>query len=404
MEYKAEAEEVLSKAIQNVVFTYNAYAPIISSFQVVYDDMIPTMGVDKYARLIVNPEFLVKNKAYAQGLVIHEVLHIFMGHTQNTRDKLQYNDDPQHNMLLNIAEDCAINQFIRESLPDGAVTVNNLSRQLKIDLRYNESSEYYYEQIMKFKEEQEKNGNGQSASDSIKGASDKNSDSTDIANSQEVQDKLEQMGVKHISQEEINDRAMDMAKSIVKGQGNQYGMLQDFAKQMLQPKVDWRPLLQATLRNAEKKIWSIRCKTTYKRTSKRSRDVLLPKKYGNKIAVTLSFDTSGSISQQMVNQFLSEVQNCLKYSEIKECALWHTQNYWYGSPQQLSNDITKVFECGGTDERCMGEAEKHCKADLHIHFSDGEHGNSFGFEHPNKNIEIVWDNDNIKDIRKDFNN
>ena len=92
----------------------------------------------------------------------------------------------------------------------------------------------------------------------------------------------------------------------------------------------------------------------------------------------------------------------MKYSEIKECALWHTTNYWYGTPEELENKIEKVFECGGTDERCMGNAEQHCKADLYIHFSDGYHGDNFGFEHPNKNMEIIWDGNEIKEIRKEF--
>ena len=400
-EYKQEAEQILGKAIQNVVFKYNAYAPIVSTIQVTYSDMIPTMGVDKYARMVVNPEFLVKNQAYAQGMLIHEVLHIFMGHTNGTREKLQYTDDDHHNMLVNLAEDCAINQFIREPLPSGAITVSNLSQAIKRTLCYNESAEYYYDKIMEYENEQ-KDGNSNEQGNGTQQLSDGNSDHSGNMNCQDIQDKLEQMGVKHISAEEVNDRVMDMAKQIAKSQGNQYGSLVDFAKEMLTPKVDWRPLLQTTVRTAEKKVWSMRCKSTFKRTSKRSRDVLLPKKYGNKISVTLSFDTSGSIDKDMVNQFLSEVQNCLKYSELKECALWHTSNYWYGTPQELNAKIEKVFESGGTDERCMGNAEKHCPADLHIHFSDGYHGDEFGFEHPNKNIEIVWDGKDIKEIRKEF--
>ena len=398
-EYKAEAEEILGKAIQSVVFQYNAYAPIISTLQVVYSDMVPTMGVDKYARMVVNPKFLVKNQIYAKGLLIHEVLHIFMGHTTNERSKLEYTEDEHHNMLVNIAEDCAINQFIKEPLPKGAVSVSTLNQMTGMDIDYNQSSEYYYEKIMDYAKE---NQNGSGGGDTLKEIGDENTDHTGNVNSQNIQDKLEQMGVKHISAEEVNDRVMEMAKEIAKNQGNQYGGLADFAKKMLEPKIDWRPLLQTTVRNAEKKVWSMRCKSTYKRISKRSRDVLLPKKYGNKISVTLSFDTSGSIDMEMVNQFLSEVQNCLKYSELKECALWHTNNYWYGKPEQLMTDIEKVFESGGTDEACMGIAEQHCPADLHIHFSDGYHGNRFGFKHPEKNMEIIWDGKNIKDIRKEF--
>lgn len=47
----------------------------------------------------------------------------------------------------------------------------------------------------------------------------------------------------------------------------------------------------------------------------------------------------------------------------------------------------------------MGKASDHCKADLHIHFSDGEHDDNYGFKKKGDNIEVVWDNNNIKEIR-----
>lgn len=403
LESNVLAEEIINKAIQEVVFRYNAYAPIISSFRIVYSDMIPTMGVDKYARLIANPEFVVKNQAYMKGIIIHEVLHVFFGHTNDTRSKLAFSDeDDEHNKIANIAEDCAINQFIRETLPEDTINPSTLREMLNIPtVEYNESAEFYYDLIMNNlpKGKTKTAGSGKGDGD---GELENGMCATGKANTKEIQDALDKMGIEHISQEEVNEKVLEAAEQITKSQGSQYGGLVDFAREMLNPQVDWRPLLQATIRNAEKKVWSIHAKQTYKRVSRRSGQILIPKRYGNKISVTLSFDTSGSITSEMVNQFLSEVQGCMKYSEIKECALWHTSNYWYGKPEQLEKDVEKVFQSGGTDERCMGEAEKHCKADLHIHFSDGYHGDNFGFEYPNKNIEIVWDGKNIKEIRKDF--
>ena len=387
IESRMLAEDIVNKAIQEVVFRYNAYAPIISSFRIVYSDMVPTMGVDKYARLVINPEFVVDKQSYIKGIIIHEVLHIFFGHTSDTRSKLAYTEDAEHNKIANIAEDCAINQFIQENLPAGAITPRTLASMLKLPLvECNQSAEYYYNLIMNNKPKEMENGVC----------------STDMVNSDEIQDGLGKMGVEHLSQEEINDKTLQTAQEMCEGRGNQYGALVDFAREMLDPKVDWRPLLQATIRNAEKKVWSIHAKQTFKRVSRRSGQILLPKRNGQKISVALSFDTSGSVSSDMVNQFLSEIKSCMKLSEIKECALWHTDNYWYGSPEELERSIEKIFESGGTDERCMGNAEKHCKADLYIHFSDGYHGENFGFEHPNKNIEIVWDGQEIKEVRKEF--
>ena len=389
IESRVLAEEIINKAIQEIVFKYNAYAPIISSFRIAYSDIIPTMGVDKYARLLVNPEFVVKNQLYMKGVIIHEALHVFFGHTNDTRSKLAFSEDAEHNKIANVAEDCAINQFIQESLPQGAVRPETLREMLETNVEYNESSEYYYDLIMANKDKlPQQQGNVMCA--------------TGDMNTGEIQDALEKMGIEHISQEEVNDKVLQTANEICKSQGYQYGRLAEFAREMMNPKVDWRPLLQATIRNAEKKVWNIHSKQTFKRVSRRSGQILIPKRNGQKISVALSFDTSGSISCDMVNQFLSEVKECMKFSEIKECALWHTENYWYGSPEELERNIEKVFESGGTDERCMGNAEQHCKADLYIHFSDGFHGDNYGFENPQKNMEILWDGNEIKEIRKEF--
>lgn len=404
MEDKLLAEGIVNKAIQEVVFKYNAYAPIISSFRIVYSDLLDTMGVDKYARLLINPKFVMENEAYIKGVIIHETLHVFFGHTSDTRSKLAYTEDAEHNKIANIAEDCAINQFISESLPESAINPGTLSKMLKGKyVEYGQSAEFYYDLIVNNMQKEKGNkGNGKGKGGEGETQLGNGMCSTDKANTKEVQDALDKMGVEHMSQEEINDKALQTAQEICKSQGHQYGGLAQFAKEMLDPKVDWRPLLNATIRNAEKKVWTIHAKQTFKRVSRRSGQILIPKRNGQKISVALSFDTSGSISQDMVNQFLSEVKNCMKYSEIKECALWHTSNYWYGTPEELENKIEKVFESGGTDERCMGNAEQHCKADLYIHFSDGYHGDDFGFEHPEKNIEIIWDDNEIKEIRKEF--
>lgn len=394
IESRVLAEEIINKAIQEIVFKYNAYAPIISSFRIVYSDMIPTMGVDKYARLMVNPDFVVKNQAYIKGIVIHEVLHIFFGHTTDTRSKLAYTDDAQHNKIANIAEDCAINQFIQESLPDSAITPHTLNKLIgkeNLIIDYDKSAEYYYDVIVNNIEKKEQ-------------ASMKNEMcATDEMASGSIQDEIDKMGVEHISQEEVNEKVLETAQEICKSQGHQYGGLADFAKEMMNPKVDWRPLLQATIRNAEKKVWTIHAKQTFKRVSRRSSQILIPKRNGQKISVALSFDTSGSISSDMVNQFLSEIKSCMRYSEIKECSLWHTSNYWYGSPEELERSIEKIFESGGTESKCVEEAARHCKADLGFTFTDGYWGDD-----PQKPdgcrvssmCAIIYDGNEIKEIRK----
>lgn len=411
MENKEKAQAIISNGVANLSLKYNAYLPILSAFQYVCSDMIPTAGVDRYCRLIFNPAFIVENEDCIKGILLHEVLHVFFSHFTRDLGKDAY--------LFNIAGDCAINQYVRDSglpLPNGHVSLDKLAKELGLGIGSEwdnprdskkiypyETAEYYYELIHKNMPEQKDNEKGNGGGAYCGGMFDNNFDRSDVANSREVQDQLDKMGVAHATAEQINESVQDTAVAITKlggnGIGSDYGRLVDFAKEILEPKVDWRVLLRNTLRNSEKTIWSIHERQTFKRVSRRSRDVLIPKKCGKKISITLSFDTSGSISHEMVSQFLSEVNNAMKHSEIKECALWHTSVYWYGTPQELDRNISKVFESGGTDESCMGEASEHCKADMHIHFSDGYHNDNYGFKKKGENIEVVWENNNIKEIR-----
>lgn len=396
LDSRAQAEEVVNKAIQEVAFNYNAFVPIISAFRVAYTDIVPTMGVDKYARLIVNPDFIADNSRYGVGLLIHEILHVFFGHTTGVRGELVYTDNERRNTLINIAEDCAINQFINEPLPEGHIAPSALSNVLGgVHVPMGQTAEFYFDLIMEHLPENEGAGlllNNPSCS-------------TDIANATKVQDALDKMGIKHLSQEEIADKRLEMAAEISKSPGYKYGRLAGFARELLEPKVDWRPLLQGTIRSAEKKVWNIHARSTYKRTSRRipTSAILVPKKYGHKLSVSLSFDTSGSISADMVNQFLPEVGDCMRYSEIKECALWHTSVYWYGTPAQLEQDIEKVFEEGGTSGRCIEECAKHCETDLGFAFTDGEWDDDPQKPEDckiNSMVAIIWDGTEIKEIRK----
>lgn len=421
---QSQAEFVLNRAIANVAARYTAFLPIISSFRIHYTQNIPTLGVDPHARLAVNPDFLVENERYANGLLIHEILHIFFGHTSllpsspssshpinshsssslststststSPRAVLVFRpDDPQYNRLVNMAEDCAINQFIKEALPEGCITPGSLQRILNAPTppRRYEDAEYYLDFILKNlpKQQQPDQGQGQ------------NPCSTDKACSQEMQDEMDKAGVPHLSQEELSDQRMNTAQQIAKqgkGRGNQYGQLADFAIALLKPKVDWQPLLHSALKRAEQKTFQQHQYSTYKRTSRRSQyPFFSPKKYGHKITVALSFDTSGSISHEQVSQFLAEATACMQHTNLTEVALWHTSLYYHDTPQNLQKDITNVFQTGGTYESCMGEVEEQIPADLYVHFSDGEHGTNYNTKHPSKHIEIIWDDDNIKEVR-----
>jgi predicted metal-dependent peptidase len=218
-----------------------------------------------------------------------------------------------------------------------------------------------------------------------------------------IQKKLDKICPDHVSTEELNESVQDTYRKCAEGEGcgNMVSELTAFAREMLKPKVNWRTVLQNAVRTAETTEYKIREKDNYKRPSRRTKwggGVILPKKAGQKLNIVMSFDTSGSISHELVNQFMAEVKRALQFSEIKKCYLWNTSVYWSGSEKDMQRDLEKIFQSGGTDGECLVEIGEDIKADLFIHMTDG------CFTYPNqvrgKHLAIEWDNNEIKKVRK----
>jgi predicted metal-dependent peptidase len=73
-------------------------------------------------------------------------------------------NNPQKNMLANIAMDCAINQFNPYQLPKDCVTVETIAKMLKVDVKTinkKETAEYYFNLLMQQQKENNNNGEGE---------------------------------------------------------------------------------------------------------------------------------------------------------------------------------------------------------------------------------------------------
>ncbi|WXT99795.1 MAG: hypothetical protein Ctma_0499 [Catillopecten margaritatus gill symbiont] len=78
----------------------------------------------------------------------------------------------------------------------------------------------------------------------------------------------------------------------------EFSKLIDF---FLQPQVSWQSLLAQYMTNFARDDFS------YTRPSRRSGDAILPSLKSQQVDITIAIDTSGSISQEEVNEFISEV-------------------------------------------------------------------------------------------------
>ncbi len=162
---------------------------------------------------------------------------------------------------------------------------------------------------------------------------------------------------------------------------------------LVEPKVDWREVL----REFVKATCNAKDTSSWRRVNRRylSGDVYMPSLIGERVGhLVIGIDTSGSVGNKELGEFLSEVQSIAKDVHPDKVDLI----YWDGevagheeySASQVDSiiDSTKPAGGGGTDPTCVMEymKEKAIKPEAIIMLTDGYIGN-WGKEW---NAPILW--------------
>ena len=162
---------------------------------------------------------------------------------------------------------------------------------------------------------------------------------------------------------------------------------------LVEPKVDWREVL----REFVKATCNAKDTSSWRRVNRRylSSDIYMPSLIGERVGhLVIGIDTSGSVGNAELAEFLSEVQSIAKDVHPDKVDLI----YWDGkvagheeySASQVDSiiDSTKPAGGGGTDPTCVMEymKEKAIKPEAIIMLTDGYIGN-WGDEW---NAPILW--------------
>jgi len=119
--------------------------------------------------------------------------------------------------------------------------------------------------------------------------------------------------------------------------------------ELVAPKMDWRDILRTQLES------SIKADFTFMRPSKRSGEVIFPgMNRDEELDLFVALDTSGSISQDMLRDFLSEVQGIMdQYGSYKvRVVMFDTSVYGYDEFTSDDGRTMAEYELvggGGTD-------------------------------------------------------
>ena len=142
---------------------------------------------------------------------------------------------------------------------------------------------------------------------------------------------------------------------------------------LLSPQLPWRALLARYMMNAARDDYS------FQRTSRREGEALMPRLYSQSVKVIVALDTSGSVTKDELQEFLTEI-DALKAQvraditlhacddKLDQAGPWH---YAMWEAMQLPAEISGG---GGTDFRPLFDwiEGEHLSPDLLVYFTDAE--------------------------------
>lgn len=297
--------KMLSRVSKDLLFDEPYYGHFMSSLNRSFNRDVPTAGVAKDGigvKLVVNPDFFESlSDLHRKGLIKHELLHIAFGH-------LIMRDSYADKELFNIAADLEINQYIHPNwLPEGGITMDSFPN---LSLPFKAGTKKYYELLQ---EEKDKGDDGdQDLQDMLSQGGPGNHDWQDFENLGEAEQKLVQKQVDH--------QLVTIADELEKHSGSIPGELSGLIERLkyVEPaKFDWKGYLRRFVGASIK---------SYTRILRRKPSKRYPDNPGLKIkyrnSVLVAIDTSGSVSDNEVKEFLNEIHHISKtgsHVDIIQC-------------------------------------------------------------------------------------
>ena len=357
------AEERITQSRVRLLLTKPFFGTLATRLRLSEVTHIPTAGTDG-RKFFFNRDFINRlDDKELDFLVGHEVLHCVFDHMEARGDR-----DP---MVYNIAADYNINMTLVEQNIGTVIGKDKLNGgEACLDWKYRGMNSYeIYDQLVK---------------DGVQG------NNMDYHFELGDGDAGEGEGGKKVrGMSEAERKALaDEIKQAVINAAQQAGPevpenIRRMISDLVAPKMDWREVLRTTLES------SIKSDFTFMRPSKRSGEVIFPgMNRDEQLNITVALDTSGSISPDMIRDFLSEVQGIMgQYSSYK-INLFQFDTNVYGYETYTADDgrdlsTYEVIGGGGTDfdivYKFMEENDIH--PDQMIMFTDGYPWGSWGNEH-----------------------
>ena len=308
------------------------------------DEWCPTAATDG-RKFYYNSKFINSLPLkQLEFLVGHEVLHAVYDHVGRRGDR-----EPR---LANIAADYCVNADLLEHRVGERITVvpilydakyKGMSFEEVYDDLFQNAPKMTLDQLSEMILDEHLDGND--------GNGDGDGDEEDGKGSGKGRPRLSEEERKAI-RDEIKEAVLASAQA--SGAGNLPGGVKRLIKSLTEPVINWRELLQQQIQS------TIKSDFTWQRPSRRGWhvDAVLPgMKPGETVDVVVAIDTSGSISNDDIKSFLSEVKGIMEsYDDYRVRVItWDTAVH---NPQEFTTDNMAdilSYEPGGG-----GGTEPHC--------------------------------------------
>ena len=187
--------------------------------------------------------------------------------------------------------------------------------------------------------------------------------------------------------------AMLSAASTADGAGNLPAGVKRLIQELTEPQMNWRELLRMNLES------TIKSDYTWMRASRKGwhMDAVMPgQKPDQLIDIAIALDASGSISEKMLRDFLSEIQGIMDSFPAYKIHVITFDTNAYNPAQFDSDNLDSIFEYevkggGGTDFDCVYSylKENEIEPNRLIMFTDGYPYGSWGDENYTETIFIL---------------
>ena len=268
------------------------------------DPSIPTAGVwvnpnSGVFEMKYNPEFLGKlPEDQIRGVLKHEFYHLIFDHVTSRKP------EGVPHKAWNIAADLAINSHIADELPETACVPG---RGPFAELPLFKSAEWYLANLPEG-EGEEGEGSGEGSGD---GEGDSPGSFDDHSGWEEAADSEANALAKERLKNAIKEAAQEAAKS-AKGFGSMSGELKEEILKRLETKVDWKKVLRYFIKTSQRASRS----SSVKRINRRYAYIHPGKRVKRQAKIAIAIDQSGSVSNEMLEAFFSELNKLAKIAEF----------------------------------------------------------------------------------------